>query len=194
MRILVAGSYYADSFARNIAETLERMGHVVLAVEDASTLWHFTGWKKTWRILERAFPSIERKHQRGMVRAVEAFQPNLVVITQGRYSPQIIHEMRHASDAKLVVWYPDALSNLGRQYLLASELDAWFFKDRYIVKKFRADLELNAHYLPEACNSVRHRRVELTEGERSKYGCDLCTAQTCTITELAYSRFSMTTI
>ena len=97
MRILVAGSHYADSFARNIAETLERMGHVVLAVEDASTFWHFTGWKKTWRILERAFPSIERKHQRGMVRAIEAFQPNLVVITYGQYSPQIIHEMRHAS-------------------------------------------------------------------------------------------------
>ncbi len=176
MRILVAGSYYADSFARNIAETLERMGHVVLAVEDASAFSHFASWKKAWRILERAFPSIERKHQRGVVRAVEAFQPNLVVITYGQYSPQIIDEMRHASEAKLVAWYPDALSNLGRQYLLASELDAWFFKDRYMVEKFRADLELNAHYLPQACNSVRHRRVELTEGERRKYGCDLCTA------------------
>lgn len=177
MRILVAGSFYADSFARNIAETLERMGHAVLPIKDTQRYrWLNVGWTRTWSILERAFPSIERTDQRGVVRAIEAFQPNLVVITTGNITPQIIHEMRHASEAKLVAWFPDHLANLWRQYLLASDLDAWFFKDRYMVETFRAKLGLNAHYLPEACQPVWHRRVQLTEADRRKYGCDLCTA------------------
>jgi spore maturation protein CgeB len=177
MRILVTGSQYPDSFAKNIADTLKSMGHAVLAVEGTSMHRHLIlGSIRTFSILERAFPSIERIYQRGVVRAIKAFQPDLVVITYCNYAPQIIREMRHASPAKLVGWYPDALSNLGRQYLLVSDLDAWFFKDRYMVETFRAKLGLNAHYLPEACHPVWHRRVQLTEADRRKYGCDLCTA------------------
>jgi spore maturation protein CgeB len=177
MRIVVAGSFYADSWAKHIAETLKSMGHSVLPVGDTQVYHHLNlGWIYTWTILERAFPSIERRHQRGVIRAIEAFQPNLVVITYGDYAPEMIHEMRQASEAKLVAWYPDALSNLGRQYLLASDLDSWFFKDRYMVETFRAKLGLNAHYLPPACWPVWHRRVQLTEADRRKYGCDLCTA------------------
>jgi spore maturation protein CgeB len=66
--------------------------------------------------------------------------------------------------------------NLGRQYLMASDLDAWFFKDPYMVRVFRDKLDLNAFYLPEACNSLWHRRVELSAEDQRKYGCDLVTA------------------
>jgi spore maturation protein CgeB len=164
-------------WAKRIAETLKSMGHAVLPVEDTPKYRHMTmAWIRTWNIVEKSFPSLLRRHQRGVIRAIEAFQPNLVVITSGNYAPQIIHEMRRASEAKLVAWYPDHLANLGRQYLLAGDLDAWFFKGRYMVETFRAMLGLNAHYLPEACQPVWHRRVELSEADRRKYGCDLCTA------------------
>jgi spore maturation protein CgeB len=84
--------------------------------------------------------------------------------------------MRSISDAKIAVWYPDSLVNLHRQYLLASDYDAWFFKDPYMVDMFRAKLGINAHYLPEACNPLWHRRVELNEADRRKYTCDLTVA------------------
>jgi spore maturation protein CgeB len=73
------------------------------------------------------------------------------------------------------VWYPDNLVNLGRQYLLVSDLDAWFFKDPYMVRIFRDKLALKAFYLPEACNSLWHRRVELSAADHRKYDCDLGT-------------------
>jgi spore maturation protein CgeB len=60
--------------------------------------------------------------------------------------------------------------------MLASDLDAWFFKDPYMASVFRDKLALNAFYLPEACNSVWHRKVELSAEDRRKYGCDLVTA------------------
>jgi spore maturation protein CgeB len=179
MRILVAGSIYADSWAKQIAETLKSMGHAVLPVEDTPKFRHMNmGWVGTWGILEKAFPSLPMRYQRGVIRAIKAFQPNLVVITSGnyKYAPGTIHEMRRASGAKLVAWYPDHLANLERQYLLVGDLDAWFFKDRYMVETFRTMLGLNAHYLPEACQPVWHRRVQLSEADRRKYGCDLCTA------------------
>jgi spore maturation protein CgeB len=160
-----------------IAETLKSIGHAVLPVEDTPNFGHLNRvWIRTWGILEKAFPSLPRSHQKGVIRAMGAFQPNLVVFTSGDYAPQVIREIRRASGAKLVAWYPDHLANLARQYLLASDLDAWFFKDRYMVETFRAKLGLNAHYLPEACCPAWHRRVQLSEADRCKYGCDLCTA------------------
>jgi spore maturation protein CgeB len=88
----------------------------------------------------------------------------------------VIRQIRLGSNAKVALWHPDSLANLGRQYVLASDLDAWFFKDPYAVEIFRAKLGINAHYLPEACNAAWHRRVELSEADRGKYACDLCTA------------------
>jgi len=176
-KILVVGPHFPDSFAHNITVTLQAMGRKGLLVEDTAKYRHLNmAWIKAWNFLERTFPSTERRHQRGVIRAIGAFQPDLVVITHGNFAPEIIHEMRLVCKAKLVAWYTDHLANLGRQYLLASDLDAWFFKDHYMVEKFRARLGLNAHYLPEACQPIWHRRVQLSEADRRKYGCDLCTA------------------
>jgi spore maturation protein CgeB len=177
MRIVVAGRYFPDSFARNIAVTLERMGHLVHRVEQELLDLHSKPiWKHAWGLFEKAFPSLEKRKQVALVRAVEWFEPAVVILTYGDLPPDTILDIRRASGAKLAVWYPDHLANLGRQYLLASELDAWFFKDPYLAETLREKLGLNAHYLPEACNPLWHRRVELTEAERRKYGCDLCTA------------------
>jgi spore maturation protein CgeB len=177
MRILVAGSYYPDSFAKNIAEGFETTGHAVLRFEiaPASGLLNLR-WNRPWIALQKAFPSIEIRSQRQVVRAIKDFQPDLVVIVSGKFLPEIVREMRRASGAKLAAWFPDALTSLGRQYLLASDLDAWFFHDRYMVEWFRARLGLDAHYLPQGCNPRVHRRVELSEADRRRYGCDLCTA------------------
>jgi spore maturation protein CgeB len=177
MRIVVVGSQYADSFAKHIADGLEGGGHAVSRVESTRRYRYISvAWVKTWNILEGGFPIFLRRYHRAAVGRIGAFRPDLVIITDGGVPPKIIKEIRQVSKAKLVAWFPDALSNLGRQYLLASDLDAWFFHDRYMVRTFRANLGLNAHYLPQACVPQWHRRLELSEADRRKYGCDLCTA------------------
>jgi len=174
MRILLYGGIYPDSFARNITVTLERMGHTVYSIQDAAIYQSRVG--AFWELLPRAFPALERRRYRTLVQAAGEFRPDLILLTYGNLPPAVVRELRRASTAKLAVWYPDALLNLGRQYLLVSELDAWFFKDPYMVRTLRHKLGINAHYLPEACNPLWHHRVELSPDDRLRYQCDLTTA------------------
>lgn len=174
MRILISGRIYPDSFARNIAVAVEDMGHSVVTV-DPWPVRRRLGYagEILGEYLMRALPAFGRRRQRALARAAEEFQPDLVLISHGTLDPEVVREVRKVTPAKVAAWYPDSLANLGRQYLLASDLDAWFFKDPYMVDLFRAKLGLNAHYLPEACNPRWHRRVDLTDEDRRKYGCDL---------------------
>lgn len=177
MRVLVSGNIFPDSFARNIAVTLERQGHTVLTVGESSARLDQNGFlSKVWSTISGALPRVERGRHRTLIRAVERLQPDLILAAHALLPVNVVREMRSASDAKIAVWFPDALVNLGRQYLFASDYDAWFFKDPYMAETFRTKLEINAHYLPEACNPLWHYRVELNEAEKRKYGCDLTTA------------------
>jgi spore maturation protein CgeB len=177
VRVLISGNIFPDSFARNISATLERQGHVVLTVEESSSrLDRDSFWSKASSTLGRALPRVERRRHRALVRAVEAFQPDLILAAHGFLSVEVVRELRSASTAKITVWFPDHLVNLDKQYLLASDYDAWFFKDPYMVDSFGAKLGINAHYLPEACNPLWHHRVELNQAEKRMYGCDLTIA------------------
>lgn len=176
LKILISGQFYPDSFARNIAVTARRMGHEVTEVETAPIHRHLKVlWAGFWTIVPRLFPKIEQRRQRKLVRAAEKFAPDMILLTYGTLPPSVVGQLRGACSARIAVWYPDHLVNLGRQYLLASNLDAWFFKDPYMVRVFRDKLALNAFYLPEACNSRWHRRVELSAEDHRKYDCDVGT-------------------
>jgi spore maturation protein CgeB len=177
MRILIWGRIYPDSFARNIAVAAEDMGHSVLAVDPwpVRRRFGYTG-EILGEYMARTLPALDRWRQRALVRAAEAFQPDFVLVTNGTTDPRIIRALRGLTSAKIAAWFPDSLANLGRQYLLASDFDAWFFKDPYTADLFRAKLGLNAHYLPEACNPRWHRKVSLSDADRRKYGCDLASA------------------
>jgi spore maturation protein CgeB len=177
LKILVSGQFYPDSFARNIAETARRVGHEVTVVEQTPIHRHLNKlWVGFWTIAPRLFPALEARRQRKLVRAAQEFAPDLILLTHGTLPPEVVRELRGVCSARIAVWYPDNLVNFGRQYLLASDFDAWFFKDPYIARVLREKLSLNAFYLPEACNSVWHRRVELSAEDQRKYGCDLVTA------------------
>ena len=177
MRILVSGNDYPDSFTRNIVSTAKLMGHSVIVAEHSPVCQHANRlWRLLWTELPRLLPQLQEWRHRALIGAARAFQPHLILVSHGGLEPNLVRDIRSVSTAKIAAWYPDHLANLGRQYLLVSDLDAWFFKDPYMVRTFRAKLGLNAHYLPEACNPLWHRKVELSEIERRRYGCDLATA------------------
>ena len=177
MRILIFGNLFEDTFARNIVVTAEHMGHTALGVEESPMQKHHSRYLSSLRpVLANAFPSIESGRAKRLLKVVQTFQPDLVLACHGKLPPEVVKRIKDISAAKVAVWFPDHLVNLGRQYILAGSFDAWFFKDRYMAETFREKLELNAHYLPEACNPLWHRRVQPSSAEREKYGCDLCTA------------------
>ncbi len=177
MRILISGRAYPDSFARNIAVAAEGMGHTVLAV-DPWPVRRRLGYAAEI-IAEyslRAVPPLEKYRHRALVRAAGEFEPDVLLLAHGLLHPDVARHLRGVTRAKLAAWFPDGLANLDRQYLLGSDLDAWFFKDPYLVETLRDKLNLNAFYLPEACNPRWHRRVSLSKEDRRKYDCDLTSA------------------
>jgi spore maturation protein CgeB len=176
MRIQIVGPIFPDSFARNIAEAAEQMGHTVLvARKRLARRWLNQYWLRTLTIIGDLRP-FERRSHSNLVREAEGFRPDLIMVTCALLPPEVIARLRSATGAKIVFWYSDPVANLGRQYPLGSQFDAWFFKEPYMAETFRAKLGINAHYLPEACTPLWHHRVALSESDRRKYGCDLTTA------------------
>jgi len=177
MKILLVARLFPDSFGDNIAVAARRLGHTVRVIEDSPILRHRSRyWAGFWALVPKLVPEFEMRRHRALLRAAAEFDPDLILLTETSLPPHIIRNLRRANRAKVAFWYPDALVNLGRQYPLGCELDAWFFKDPYMVRMFRDKLGINAHYLPEACNPLWHRPVELTAEDIEKYGCDLTTA------------------
>lgn len=177
MRVLVSGDIFPDSFARNIVVTLGHMGHSVMSIPESPISTNPNRyWFRFRSVIPKVFPHLETSRHDDLVKCARGFQPDLVLITHGHLPPHVIDRIRNASGAKISIWFPDALTNLGRQYMLASSCDAWFFKDPYMATVFREKIGLNAYYLPEACNPLWHSKVKLTKSDRRKYGCDLATA------------------
>jgi len=177
VKILLSARLFPDSFGRNIAAAAEHMGHTVRTVEENVEHRYFNKyWRAFWVLLPKVFPAVETRRHRSLLRAAKEFDPDLTLLTDGTVPPAVMDQLKLVNNGKIAAWYPDHLANLGRQYLLASDFDACFFKDPYMAEQFRDKLGINAHYLPEACNPLWHRRVELTPDDRRRYECDLCTA------------------
>lgn len=181
MKILVYGQVYPDSFARNIIVTLEDMGHTVFRSRagdmDVGTrrFWLLKYW--LYNYAGKLMPSLERKAEDTLIQEVADLQPELVIIPGEQPHPAIIRAIKRAAKCKVVQWMSDQLTSFGRQYILAADYDALFFKDEYVVQFAREKLEKPAYFLPQACNPKWHRRpAALSEADRKKYGCDLTVA------------------
>jgi len=177
MRILVFGSIYPDSFAKNILVTLQAMGHEVRPVR--SRRLEIDGSRlpgKAFNILRLGVPRVEEWTYRTGIREAADFRPELVIVAGEQPPPVVIRDLRRQTGATVVQWFPDALANFGRQYILASDYDTYFFKDAYIVRFFREKLQKRAYLLHEACNPMWHRRIELSEDDRVRYKCELTVA------------------
>ena len=155
------------------------MGHQVTNEDGTNTRHHGNRyWNAFWGSLHRGFPSLENRSFDALIRRAKALQPELALITYGLMPPQVVARVKEECGAKIACWFPDAISNLYRQYLLASPFDALFLKDPFMVRTFREKLGLNAHYLPEACNPQWHKHIEVTNAESAAYGCDVAAVGT----------------
>jgi spore maturation protein CgeB len=126
------------------------------------------------------FREPERRLEARLLRAVDAFQPSLILVILGnQLSPKTVRRLRSVSRAPIVCWCQDQMNTLGRQFLLGSEYDAVFVKDRYMQDLFSRMIKSTSFfYLPEACNPRVHRSIELTPQDRQRYGCEVMIAGT----------------
>jgi spore maturation protein CgeB len=183
VRVLVIGSYaYPDSFEWHLIDSLQHLGcearlfHNRQNVAGAFALAQKAHLKASELLLREP----ERRIEKRLFRAIAEFGPTVILVVLGnQLSPKTMTAIRKLTNARIVCWCQDQMTTLGRQFLLASEYDAVFVKDRYMHDLFsRMIRSTQFHYLPEACNPRMHRPLEITAKDRETYSCDVTIAGT----------------
>jgi spore maturation protein CgeB len=180
MRILVVGTGQVDSAAMNCELALSSMGHDVELFDPDKYPAVLQPLRRSWRsklyvnfALTRA-GLYDRMFQRNLLETAERFSPEVVlVIPLFSVETGTVERLRRGG-AKVAGWFQDHVANLGSHQFLLADYDGLFFKDRYIVDRFRDGAGLrHVHYLPEACEPSRHHPLPLSEADRGRFGCDL---------------------
>lgn len=155
MRIGVIGPTWPDSFAKNIIDALSAMGHNAVSLGSSYSLGspYITRVASTIRTI---LPIIDERMQQRIARAAFDNECATVINLEQRLMPSVVRKMQ-GNGAKVAMWFPDPMTNLGRQLVLLASYDGLFFKEPHLVARLRALLDLPVFYLPEACNPRWHR-------------------------------------
>ncbi len=156
MIIGVIGSTGPDDFADNIADSLRRMGHVVAQLGPAQGQHRGRFTNRAVTLTRQAFPALDEQIQRRIVQAAKRAGCEVVINIDARLTPDAVTRLRSIG-ARVVLWFPDHVANMGRQLMLLSPYDAFFFKEPHLVERLRANLGIPVYYMPEACNPRWHR-------------------------------------
>jgi spore maturation protein CgeB len=157
VRVGVVGPQGPDDFADNVSSTLDDMGvaNVRLGSATVRPRGRFgTGVTEAARLFGH---DLDDHVQRRLIRTALDRACDIVLTVDANLTPTSVATLR-AAGVKTALWFPDAVSNLGkRQLLFLAPYDAVFFKEPRLVERSVAVLGLPAHYLPEACNPRWHR-------------------------------------
>lgn len=167
MRVAVIGQVYPEASARYLSKWLTRLGHEAEIFVAPSTF----GTSKFRpdlinRVVERGVrltfelsTSASMRAEKRMAEKILKWSPDLVVTFDAHLWPDTVRRLR-GQGAKVVLWFVDALVNLGRQIMFLAPHDQIFLKEPYLVRYCREIAGLPAHFLPEACDPEVHRPLE----------------------------------
>jgi spore maturation protein CgeB len=165
MRIQILGSHVAEGFTQHLESAFRELGHEVRVVDyfpissGARTLGPgVRAAQLAWVTMRRAGGALSRLLVERVLRAAERDGPwDLALAVYDWLTPDEVTEWKRRTGARTALWFPDAVSNLGRTYFLQAPYDAVFLKDPYMVSLFRDNLGKRVHYLPECFDPGRHR-------------------------------------
>jgi spore maturation protein CgeB len=178
--VVVLGPDHPDSFAENISVAFNELGVSATVIDPGRRYARpgtFARYSRSRRYLTEAAKRSSTARavliDRPVEQALSEVEPTLVISTFGHFSPEQLDRWRvRTPGATWVLWYPDALSNLGAQTAFTAGYDHLFFKDPYLVDLLAARTALPVHYLPQACNPRRHRSEEpASPAEAERYRC-----------------------
>lgn len=194
LKAIVLGKFDADSLGGHIATTLQAAGHEVARVQVGGVYRHF---KWSWlRKLDAVKIQLMLMAQRGVkitrVIQVAAARPDLqgadlAIVTNDILLPREVELLAQHVRCPIVMWFPDAVVNMGRTMFLNAPYHTVFIKDRFIVERLKQDFPSRRfEYLPECCNPAVHRPVPHTAEDKAKFGCDITTAGNCYPNRVAF--------
>jgi hypothetical protein len=140
----------------HVIESLEFMGHEVFGF-DIKTILDLNS--KCTRYIEFAARALlrepERLREKKLVSFAAEVRPDLVIVLLGNMvSPKTIALLKKVVSAPIVCWCQDALSTMGRQYMVGAPYDLVFVKDHYISSDNR-NLTICDHRILTTLRRVR---------------------------------------
>ena len=158
MQVGIVGPAEPDYFADNIGDALSRMGHDVSQLGSARPHSRLRIKSKIAAVARQAVPALDDRAQRCIVRAALEARCGVVINVDANLAPAAVTRLRREG-VRVAFWFPDHVSNIGRQSMLLAPYNALFFKEPHLVERYRATLGLPVYYLPEACNPRWHRPI-----------------------------------
>ncbi|WP_051703847.1 glycosyltransferase [Glycomyces sp. NRRL B-16210] len=158
MHIGLIGRRGPDTFQANIGDGLTRLGHRVTYLGLGQPQFRSRLANRATALAASAVDSLEERLQRSVVRAAAESECDAVINTFGGLAPGTVAALRR-NGTPVALWFPDAVSNLGRQAMLMAPYSAIFFKDPLLVARLRDTLDLPVWYLPQGCNPRSHRPI-----------------------------------
>jgi spore maturation protein CgeB len=156
MRVGVIGPLGPDRFADNVGDALTRIGHTVTYLGPSHVQGRQRQLNRVIELARHASPDLDERMQRQLGQHAIKAECEVVINLDLNLLPETVRHIRR-SGAKVAFWFPDHVSNLGRQLMLLAEYDVVFFKDRLLVERLEALLGLPVRYLPQGCNPRWHR-------------------------------------
>jgi spore maturation protein CgeB len=156
VRVGVIGPIARDYFAENIADALERNGHLVTRLGAAGPHSRRRTVNQVATMARQALPHLDERAQRHIARAALRAGCDTIINIDSRLMPATVRRLKRAG-ARVAFWFPDHVGTLGRQLMLLAPYDALFFKEPRVVENVRNMLGFPVYYLPEACNPRWHR-------------------------------------
>ena len=156
MRVGIIGPWAPDYLPDNIGDALQRLGHVVTQLGSASARQNGRLINRGMALIRQALPAVDERAQHHIVKAAREAACEIVISVDAQLTPSAVGQLGR-DGAKVAFWFPDAVSNIGRQTMLLAPYDAIFFKEPHVVDRLQAVLDLPVYYLPQACNPRWHR-------------------------------------
>jgi spore maturation protein CgeB len=186
MKVLVIGKFDSESFGNHICDGLDQLGYSSLKFTKGVKYWHFNIQslnrlnmvKLAVYNLSQSIPLMRKIEFKSLRKLLDTFKNEIsfTIVTHDFLSPIEVQDIKRMTNAPIVIWFPDAIVNFGKAMFLASDYDAFFFKDRYIVDTLCREIKKPIFYLPECCNPIIHNVYTYKYSEIYDYCCDITTA------------------
>lgn len=156
MNVVIVGSRAIESLEGHLADSFRVLGHAVTVVDTVNG-GAISAQGLYW--LGRFSEPVDRWLARMLTLRIAQLRPDLVLVVYRHMHPLLATRLKQALPGVVLAQLnPDALTNLEKQQIIATDFDFLLSKEPYLVDVLRHKAGLNAHYLPEGFNPRVHHR------------------------------------
>lgn len=172
MNIAIIGADRRDSMESHLKDAFTHLGHNVQIFDIySSALFRNSRVRPYIQSLDKFMRTVSDRHDKNrfvaIAKKVNSFCPDLIIALYKDIHPAFVKSVKTSNNTVIHV-NPDAMTTLGYQQVFAADYDAWFTKDRYMLRFMKDNMHLNAYSYTEAFNHRYNPKPDIEKSEFEK--------------------------